>query len=583
MSLLTGQPVADTSFVQKKIEAVRLPDMNMPRAFHNVFYANGELTVVGGHTSGFVMTRTAEYYSEGAWHLMNTVYMHDNGIAVVMDEGQRVLIAGGHEKDLGVGQTYGAEMYYPESHTFNGFGNLDRKRAFAQGVVLNNGQVVIAGNHQGHDAFEIFDGQKYFHHVKDFAPLRFSPYLLPVASDDAIVFGSVWRNDGFQPCDTVERLKGEPFREPLLSEWMPMFYDGNSHFESAFIGDKAKDDYSYIVAAHHTNGEVAFIHVHDTVFTLLPTECPVPTQSKWGSIDYYRPAVADPQNHRTYLVGHDTTGRVYVVTAEYDRHPAPLTLYYTDPLEDFGFTTPILTPDGDLVITGGLAHDNFTPFASVWLLPMSGSKPATAVATDDTHPNKSVWWIISGVLLLGACALALRRFASLTNVEMPCIRRSQSDDLRGGTTKQSTTNDNGLLRCARNDKPAFESVPDEETPAPQPDSASNELLARITELMETERLYLNPNLKLTDVADALAVHHKAVSACINAQGCSFNQWINDYRLRHAKNLLQQMPDMKISTVALESGFANERTFFRVFKDVTGMSPKEWAAQQKSMD
>lgn len=542
-----GQPMADTSFVQKKMDAVRLPDMNLPRAFHSVFYANGELTVVGGHTSGFVMTRTAEYYSKGTWHLMNTLYMHDNGIAVVMDEGQRVLIAGGHEKDLGVGQTYGAEMYYPESHTFNGFGNLDRKRAFAQGVVLNYGQVVIAGNHQGHDAFEIFDGQKYFHHVKDIAPLRFSPYLLPVASDDAIVFGSVWRNDGFQPCDTVERLKGEPFREPLLSEWMPMFYDGNSHFESAFIGDKAKDDYSYIVAAYHTNGEVAFIHVHDTAFALLPTECPVPTQSEWGPIAYYRPAVADPKNHRTYLVGHDTTGRVYVVAAEYDRHPAPLTLYYTDPLEDFGFTTPILTPDGDLVIIGGLAHDNFTPFASVWLLPVSGSKPATAVATDDTHPNKAVWWIISGALLLGACALALRRFASLTNVE-----------------------------------PATESVPDEQ-PAPQPDSASNDLLARITELMETERLYLNPNLKLTDVADALAVHHKAVSACINAQGCTFNQWINDYRLRHAKNLLQQMPDMKISTVALESGFANERTFFRVFKEATGMSPKEWTAQQSPTD
>ena len=564
-SLLTGQPVADTSFVQKKIEAVRLPDMNLPRASHSVFYANGELTVVGGHTLGFVMTRTAEYFSEDAWHLMNTVYMHDNGIAVVMDEGQQVVIAGGHEKDFGVGQTYGAEMYYPESHTFNGFGNLDRKRAFAQGVALNNGQVVIAGNHQGHDAFEIFDGQKYFHHVKDIAPLRFSPYLLPVASDDAIVFGSVWRNDGFQPCDTVERLKGEPFREPLLSEWMPMFYDGNSHFESAFIGDKAKDDYSYIVAAYHTNGEVAFIHVHDTAFALLPTECPVPTQSEWGPIAYYRPAVADPQHHRTYLVGHDTTGRVYVVAAEYDRHPAPLTLYYTDPLEDFGFTTPILTPDGDLVITGGLAHDNFTPFASVWLLPVSGSKPAMMVATDDTHPNKAVWWIISGALLLGAFALVLRRFASL----------------RGGTTKQSTTNDNGLLRYARNDG-STKSVP-EEQPAPQPDSATNELLARITELVETERLYLNPNLKLTDVADALAVHHKAVSACINAQGCTFNQWVNDYRLRHAKNLLLQMPDMKISTVALESGFANERTFFRVFKEATGMSPKEWTAQQKPMD
>ena len=560
-SLLMGQPVADTSFVQKKIEAVRLPDMNLPRAGHSVFYANGELTVVGGHTLGFVMTRTAEYFSEDAWHLMNTVYMHDNGIAVVMDEGQQVVIAGGHEKDFGVGQTYGAEMYYPESHTFNGFGNLDRKRAFAQGVALNNGQVVIAGNHQGHDAFEIFDGQKYFHHV-----------------DDAIVFGSVWRNDGFQPCDTVERLKGEPFREPLLREWTPWIYNQNSHATETFIGDEAVSNYSYIVPAKNAHGDVAFILVHDTVFSLLPTAHPVPMEMQGRRIKYDRSVIADRQARRAYLVGNDTTGRAYVVAVEYDKQPAPLTLFYTDPLPDFGDATPVPTPDGDLIVTGGIAEDNFSPLATVWLLPMSGSKPAMTAATDDTRPNKAVWWIISGVLLLGAFALALRRFASLTNVEMPCIRRSQSDDLRGGTTKQSTTDDNGLLRCASNDKPTSEFVP-EETTASQPNNASNELLTRITELVETERLYLNPNLKLTDVADALSIHHKVVSTCINAQGCTFNQWVNSYRLRHAKNLLQQMPDMKISTIALESGFANERTFFRVFKEATEMSPKEWAAQQ----
>ena len=43
-SLLLGQPVADSALVQKKMEAVRLPDMNLPRASHNVFYVNGELT-----------------------------------------------------------------------------------------------------------------------------------------------------------------------------------------------------------------------------------------------------------------------------------------------------------------------------------------------------------------------------------------------------------------------------------------------------------------------------------------------------------------------------------------------------------
>ena len=106
------------------------------------------------------------------------------------------------------------------------------------------------------------------------------------------------------------------------------------------------------------------------------------------------------------------------------------------------------------------------------------------------------------------------------------------------------------------------------------------MLNRITQLMETQRLYLNPELKLYDIADALGTNRNAVSACINAQGCTFNQFVNDYRLKHAKKLLREAPELKISTVAVESGFANERTFFRVFKEATGMTPKEWTAQQQ---
>ena len=57
-----------------------------------------------------------------------------------------------------------------------------------------------------------------------------------------------------------------------------------------------------------------------------------------------------------------------MLRVDYDKRPAPLTLYYTDPLPDFGDTTPVLTPEGNLVITGGITDDNFAPFASVWPL-----------------------------------------------------------------------------------------------------------------------------------------------------------------------------------------------------------------------
>ena len=45
-----------------KIEAERLPDLNIPRAGYKAVCVNGELTVIGGHTTSFVPTPTAEYY-----------------------------------------------------------------------------------------------------------------------------------------------------------------------------------------------------------------------------------------------------------------------------------------------------------------------------------------------------------------------------------------------------------------------------------------------------------------------------------------------------------------------------------------
>ena len=527
-----------TQLTGQTLEAERLPDMNVPRAGHNVFYANGEFTVVGGHTSGFVMTPTAEYFHDGAWHLVPTVYHHDDGMAVVMDNGEMVLLAGGHDKNLGIGQSYEAEMYNSLTHTFEGFGSLDRSRALVQGVELNDGQVLIVGNHKDNDAFELFDGKRSFHPLKDISIWRSSPYLLPIANDDVIAFGAVWR-DGFEPCDTVDRLNGEPFTVPLLQEWMPFLYDQNNHAAESFIGDEAADDYSYLIAAYNHDGEVAFIHIQDTVFSLLPTTSPIPLASKWGTIKYDRPAIADRQARRAYLIGNDTTGRVYVVTVEYDKQPAPLTFSVSDPLPDFGDATPVLTLDGDLIIAGGITDDNFMPFASVWLLHTGTPMAVTATAA---HRNWIWLWVLCGVLVVASAVVILRRLSSL----------------RGGTTKQSISDTTGLLRSARNDE-------------------SDELLKRITQLMETQHLYLNPELKVTDVADALGVHRNAVSACINAQkGCSFNQFVNDYRLEHAKKLLRETPDLKISTISLESGFATEGTFFRVFKTATGMTPKEWA-------
>lgn len=294
--------VSATMLKAQNLNAERLPDMNVPRAGHNVFYADGELTVVGGHTSGFVLTPTAEYFSDGVWHVVPTVYSHDNGMAVVLNDGKQVLLAGGHEKNLGFGQSFELEIYDRERHSFEGFGTLERNRAFAQGIELDNGNVLICGNHKGNDCFEMFDGQRACHHVKDVAVWRSSPYLLPISNDDVLAFGTVWRGR-FEPCDTVDHLNGEPFCVPLLKDWIPMIYNQNSHANQSFIGDKEAGDYSYIIAAQNLDGEIAFIHIQDTVFSILPTSSSVPTSSEWGKIHYNRVAVADRNTHKEIFHG----------------------------------------------------------------------------------------------------------------------------------------------------------------------------------------------------------------------------------------------------------------------------------------
>jgi AraC-like DNA-binding protein len=100
----------------------------------------------------------------------------------------------------------------------------------------------------------------------------------------------------------------------------------------------------------------------------------------------------------------------------------------------------------------------------------------------------------------------------------------------------------------------------------KPEDKEQIQMQRICNLMESEQLYLNTDLKLTDIATSLNTNSRYISDCINSQrGCSFSQFINSYRIEYAKQLLRAKPDEKISNISMKVGFANERSFFRAFK------------------
>jgi len=522
-----------------KIDVERLPDLNISRAGHALFFVDGELTVAGGHTNGFVPTPTAEYYKDGEWHLMDMVYNHDFGTSVVLKNG-KVLLLGGCEQPIGIGQTFLAELYDPKTHTFEGFGSMDRKRAIASALELDNGQVVISGNWYHDDGIEVFDGKKRFTYIKDVTDQRSSPHIFQISNDDALMVGFCGTKGDTLNSAVAEHLKGDTIHIPLLESWFPLTVQSHRDAES-FIGDASKGDYTYLMPVQDKSGQIAIAKVRNSTFSLLPTDGPVPMQCKGNDILYQGHIVVDRKAGRAYMMGcanylrttPERESPLYFLCIDYAKalsgKPAPLTLYYTDMLPVLPDYPPVVTDEGDLAIAGGLTGvNNFTPSRAAYLFHVNSRD---AVASQDS--SLWLWLLLSAIVIIGLLIGLL------------------------------------ILRAAVLPPPVVR------------DSSNDELMDRIRQLMEQQQLYLNSELKLEDIASALGLNRSYVSDCINSHtGDSFSQFVNGYRIEYAKQVLRSKPDTKVTSLYISAGFSSEQSFYRNFKSFTDMTPKEWIASQK---
>lgn len=118
-------------------------------------------------------------------------------------------------------------------------------------------------------------------------------------------------------------------------------------------------------------------------------------------------------------------------------------------------------------------------------------------------------------------------------------------------------------------------------PSVEPEDPFADLMERITRQMEEGRIFLNKGLSKDDLARAVHSNSRYISDCINRKaGCSYIDYVNDYRIRYAQQLLYENPDMRLSEISDESGFSSEVTFYRNFKARTGQTPSEWLNAQK---
>lgn len=103
--------------------------------------------------------------------------------------------------------------------------------------------------------------------------------------------------------------------------------------------------------------------------------------------------------------------------------------------------------------------------------------------------------------------------------------------------------------------------------------------ARLEAWMDKEKPYLNKDFCLVDLMEVLPMNRTYLSKFINMEyGCSFYQFVTDYRIREAKRLMEENPTMQLQEVADRSGFSSPTVFGRIFRRETGMTPTDWISR-----
>lgn len=99
----------------------------------------------------------------------------------------------------------------------------------------------------------------------------------------------------------------------------------------------------------------------------------------------------------------------------------------------------------------------------------------------------------------------------------------------------------------------------------------------IFNLFEKERIYLNPQLRLSDVVARANSNRTYVSRFFNDNnGKTFFVFVNEYRVKHAKALLKTSGE-KLDVIAEQSGFSSRQSFHRVFSKIAGCTPEQYRA------
>ncbi len=105
------------------------------------------------------------------------------------------------------------------------------------------------------------------------------------------------------------------------------------------------------------------------------------------------------------------------------------------------------------------------------------------------------------------------------------------------------------------------------------------LVSQLNLIMTNEKLFTEPDLKLSKVAKTLDISAHELSKLINDNmGKNFTDFINEYRIKEAKQLIQNNSLYTIEAIGNQSGFNSKSAFYKAFKKFTNITPAKYKSQ-----
>ena len=107
--------------------------------------------------------------------------------------------------------------------------------------------------------------------------------------------------------------------------------------------------------------------------------------------------------------------------------------------------------------------------------------------------------------------------------------------------------------------------------------AARQLDEQLQNLVKTHKPHLDEDISLPKLASLLGVTSHQLSELLNVhKASSFYDFLNDLRYQESLKLLSiDKDELTISDIAYRSGFNNRNTFYKVFKEKTGVTPSQY--------